>query len=216
MFTHIHQSAMALAETYFKETKRQIYVTPVMFMGVFNIFKELLSRKNEEIERERSKYDQGVRKLEQAKIMIEEMEEKLTNLQPQLVVKTKEVEKGLKESEKESARVTETKEKVDTDTAEAEQKKAAAEALKQECDMKLARAQPLFDRAIKALRTLQVNDFVVLKTMLHPPPGVRLALESICIMLGIAPIVKKVDGVKVSDYWEKSKKLTRNHKSLLD
>lgn len=207
---------MQLAETYFKETKRQIYVTPVMFMGVFDIFKELLSRKNEEIERERSKYEQGVRKLEQAKVMIEEMEEKLTNLQPQLVVKTKEVEKGLKESEKESARVTETKEKVDADTAEAEHKKAAAEALKQDCDMKLARAQPLFDRAIKALRTLSSNDFVVLKALNNPPPGVRLALEGCCIMLGIAPVFKKVDGVKVADYWDKSKKLTKNYKHLLD
>jgi uncharacterized radical SAM superfamily Fe-S cluster-containing enzyme len=55
---------MELAETYALETKRQVYVTPVMFMNVFDLFKELLSRKNEEIERERSKYEQGVRKLE--------------------------------------------------------------------------------------------------------------------------------------------------------
>ena len=35
-------------------------------------------------------------------------------------------------------------------------------------------------------------------------------------MLGIAPVYKKVDGVKVADYWDKSKKLTKNYKSLLD
>ena len=64
VFTQIHQSAMELAETYFRETKKQVYVTPVMFMSVFGIFEELLTRKNEEIERERSKYEQGVRKLE--------------------------------------------------------------------------------------------------------------------------------------------------------
>ena len=48
---------MDLAETYLKETKRQVYVTPVMFMGVFTTFESLLTRKNEEIERERSKYE---------------------------------------------------------------------------------------------------------------------------------------------------------------
>ena len=48
---------MDLSERYFKETKRQVYVTPVMFMGVFEVFEKLLTRKNEEIERERSKYD---------------------------------------------------------------------------------------------------------------------------------------------------------------
>ena len=48
---------MELSETYVKETKRQVYVTPVMFMGVFEIFENLLTRKNDEIEMERSKYD---------------------------------------------------------------------------------------------------------------------------------------------------------------
>ena len=62
---------MSLAETYMAEKKRQVYVTPVMFMGVFDTFETLLTRKNEEIERERSKYDLGVRKLDEAKIMIE-------------------------------------------------------------------------------------------------------------------------------------------------
>ena len=69
---------MELVETYALETKRQVYVTPVMFMNVFELFGQVLARKNEEIERERSKYEQGVRKLEQAKIMIENMEETLT------------------------------------------------------------------------------------------------------------------------------------------
>ena len=84
---------MQLAEDYSKETKRQVYVTPVMFMTLFETFEKLLSRKNEEIERERSKYEQGVRKLDEAKTMIEDMEEYLTSLQPTLVAKTKQVEK---------------------------------------------------------------------------------------------------------------------------
>jgi hypothetical protein len=74
----------------------------------------------------------------------------------------------------------------------------------------------LFDKAIKALRTLSSSDFVVLKALNNPPMGVRLALAGCCIMLGIAPTYKKVDGVKVADYWDKSKKLAKNYKSLLD
>jgi len=35
-------------------------------------------------------------------------------------------------------------------------------------------------------------------------------------MLNIAPTMKKVDGKKVPDYWEKSKKLINNYKKLLD
>lgn len=43
-----------------------------------------------------------------------------------------------------------------------------------------------------------------------------MALEGCCVMLGIAPTVKKVDGKKVLDYWEKSKKLINNYKKLID
>lgn len=35
-------------------------------------------------------------------------------------------------------------------------------------------------------------------------------------MLGIQPTIKKVNGVKTPDYWEKSKKLITNYKKLLD
>ena len=55
-----------------------------------------------------------------------------------------------------------------------------------------------------------------MKSFLNPPKGVRLALEAVCIMLGIAPTMKKVEGVKMPDYWEKSKKLINNYKKLLD
>lgn len=56
----------------------------------------------------------------------------------------------------------------------------------------------------------------MLKSFQHPPPGVRLALEGCCIMLGIAPTMKRVEGVKKPDYWDKSKKLILNYKKLLD
>ena len=120
VFTQVHQSSMELADIYFRETKRQVYVTPVMFMDVFDLFGTLLTRKNEENEKERTKYDLGVRKLDEAKVMIIKMEAELTKLQPELVEKTKEVEKTQRKLEKESKEVFAIKEKVDEETAVAE------------------------------------------------------------------------------------------------
>ena len=124
---------MELAETYLRETKRQVYVTPVMFMGVFELFETLLSRKSADLERERSKYAQGVRKLDEAKVMIEEMEEYLTDLQPTLVEKTKQVERTVKRLEKESKEVFAVKEVVDAETEEAEAEKSVADGIAEEC-----------------------------------------------------------------------------------
>jgi hypothetical protein len=50
------------------------------------------------------------------------------------VAKTKEVEKLVKDLDKESTRVTEIKEVVDSETAEAEIKKARADSLKADCE----------------------------------------------------------------------------------
>jgi len=216
VFTQIHQSAMQLAEAYLKEKKRQVYVTPVMFMGVFDLFEKLLSRKNDDIDRERSKYDLGVRKLEEAKVMIEEMEEFLTSLKPSLIAKQKEVEKSVKRVDTESKEVLAVKEGVDAETEEAEAEKREANSIREDCQQKLSVAQPFFDKAIKALRTLENKDFVQMKSYQNPPMGVRLALEACCIMLGIAPTMKKVEGQKVADYWDKSKKLITNYKKLID
>ena len=146
------------------------------------------------------------------------MEEYLTDLQPSLVAKTKEVEKLVKRLEKESKEVFAVKEVVDAETEEAEAEKQVADGIKAECQQKLSIAQPFFDKAMRALRTLSKDDFQQMKSYQHPPQGVRLALEGCCIMLGIAPTMKKQEGggPKKPDYWDKSKKLIVSYKKLLD
>lgn len=96
--------------------------------------------------------------------MIEEMEEYLTKLQPDLVAKTKQVERTMKRLEKESKEVNAIKVVVDAETEEAEGEKNAANDIKTECQQALNLAQPFFDRAIKALRTLSNNDFVLMRS----------------------------------------------------
>jgi len=97
-----------------------------------------------------------------------------------------------------------------------------AEGIKNECQTRLSEAQPLLDEALKALRTLNVKDFVLMKSFNSPPQQIKLALEAACIMLGLQP--KYLDGpmdkvtkktTKVADYWEKSKKLLNDYKKFI-
>ena len=77
-------------------------------------------------------------------------------------------------------------------------------------------AEPYFEKAIKALKTLTSSDFVLMKSFTNPPPGVRLALEAMCVMLGKTPKWVKKDGQKTADYWDVSKKLIGNYKKLIE
>ncbi|GFS14673.1 dynein heavy chain 3, axonemal [Elysia marginata] len=69
--------------------------------------------------------------------------------------------------------------------------------------------------ALAALDTLKQNDITIVKTMTNPPAGVRLVMESICIMKGIKPD-KKIDGSgkAYEDYWPAAKKMLGDMKFL--
>lgn len=58
---------------------------------------------------------------------------------------------------------------------------SAAE-IKAECDANLADAMPILNRANAALNTLTPADIAVVKTMKNPPAGVKLVMESVCIL----------------------------------
>lgn len=71
--------------------------------------------------------------------------------------------------EKEVKDVEETKQEMAAEAMIVAEQKSAAEAIKEECELRLQEAQPLYDAALRALRTLKVNDFVTMKSFIQPP-----------------------------------------------
>lgn len=57
-----------------------------------------------------------------------------------------------------------------------------AAVIKTECDADLAAAMPILNRAQAALDTLTTTDIAVVKAMKHPPYGVKLIVESVCVL----------------------------------
>ena len=60
-----------------------------------------------------------------------------------------------------------------------------------ECEEQLNIAMPLMNAAIAALDTLKQADITIVKTMTNPPTGVRLVMETICIMKVSTKMKKK-------------------------
>lgn len=54
--------------------------------------------------------------------------------------------------------------------------------IKAECDADLAEAMPILNRAQAALGTLTLADIAIVKAMKHPPYGVKLVVESVCVL----------------------------------
>jgi len=196
-------------------------LTPDRFNMVVPTFESIYSKKSKALHEERSQYLQGIKRLENANKTIDGLQVQLEKLGPELVDKEKEVEEGMKLLERETKEVEVIERAVGLEAAAMQSQKDEAETIKRECELHLNEAMPLYESAIQALRTLKVNDFVLMKSFNQPPQPIRVALEAACIMLGIKP--KMVDQVvnksgvkaKVPDYWVKSKKLLNDYKKFL-
>lgn len=57
-----------------------------------------------------------------------------------------------------------------------------AAVIRSECDADLAEAMPILNRAQAALDTLTLADIAIVKAMKHPPYGVKLIVESVCVL----------------------------------
>jgi hypothetical protein len=55
----------------------------------------------------------------------------------------------------------------------------------------------LKDAALASLKSLNKNDVVEVRAMQHPPDGVRMVVEAVCILKNVKP--KKVPGERVCE-----------------
>ncbi|XP_055954756.1 cilia and flagella-associated protein 47 [Patella vulgata] len=98
----------------------------------------------------------------------------------------------------------------DEATADAQAVVEECEAELAECEESLAEALPAVEAALSALNALPKSDIVLIRSMINPPALVKLVLESICVILGIKPERRPVEGQAgkmVEDFWIPSKKL---------
>ena len=200
------QSARLLSEKYLAEMSRYNYVTPTSYLNLISTFKSLLNVKKQEVGVQKSRFEVGLGKLLSCADNVQKMEQELTDLQPVLVKKTKEVEELIVVLDKESAEAAVVKEKTEAEEAVAKQKAAETNEMKASCEAELAEALPALESAVSALNSIKKEQIQEMKALKTPPKGVKLVMEGVCIMLQVAPVkVASEDGrSKVDDYWKPS------------
>ncbi|XP_059164025.1 dynein axonemal heavy chain 7-like isoform X1 [Physella acuta] len=217
MCKHFHTSTRDVSEKFLLELERHNYVTPTSYLELISTFKSLLDKKREEVMKQKRRYEVGLEKLDSAASQVSVMQKELTDLQPQLVIASKEVSEIMVVIEKESIEVAKVEKVVKADEAVANEQARAAQAIKDECDSDLAEALPALNAALAALDTLTQQDITIVKSMKSPPYGVRLVMESICVLRGVKPDRipdPSGSGKKIEDYWGPSKKLLGDMKFL--
>nr|CAD7400377.1 unnamed protein product [Timema cristinae] len=180
-----HTSTQDLSDEFFVRLGRHNYVTPTSYLELINTFKELLSKKRNEVLMGKARYETGIEKLDYAAKSVGVMQENLIALQPKLVVAAGQVQEMMAKVEKESADVAKVETVVKADEAVANEQAAAAQVIKDECDARLAEAMPILNAALAALNTLTGQDIAIVRTLKSPPKGIKLVMEAVCILKAI-------------------------------
>ncbi|CAK9824900.1 Dynein axonemal heavy chain 7 [Anthophora retusa] len=215
MCQYFHLSTETLSVEFLTRLNRQVYVTPTSYLEMINTFKDLLGKKREEIINAKTRYERGLGQLDETKKQVVTMQETLKSLQPQLITATQDVQKMLLEVDKEREEAAEFEKVVKLDEEAATVYATEAAAIKAECDADLAEAMPILKRAQSALDTLTTADIAVVRAMKKPPGGVRLILESVCVLKQIKPErVQQPNGTFVEDYWKSALRMLSDAKFL--
>jgi dynein heavy chain len=209
-----------MADRYTSEMGRYYYVTPTSYLELINSFKGLLNKTRDRVGEMKSRYDNGLTKIRETQVQVDEMKKYLIELQPQLEVATVETDKLLVRIKADTEVADKQKAIVQKDEDICKGQAEEANEIKASCEADLAEALPALDAAVKALNSLKASDFDELKGMKVPSAAVVMVMTALCPMMNVKPIkVKDPNGgsKKVDDFWEaaKGKEMLGNGRELL-
>lgn len=182
-FTMIHDSLHEANQRLQKKGSRTTTITPRHYLDFINHFVKLYNEKRSELEDQQVHLNIGLAKIKET---VEQVEE----LQKSLAVKRAELEKKNNEANLKLKQMM-------NDQQEAEKKKVTSQELAQILGQQLEviatkkssvmadleKVEPAVKEAEEAVKSIKRQHLVELRSMMNPPAGVKLALESICLLL---------------------------------
>ncbi|XP_012153483.1 dynein heavy chain 2, axonemal kl-2 [Megachile rotundata] len=186
-FSLIHETVSRYSGKMIAELKRYNYVTPTNFLELVAGYKTMLEEKRLDLASQANKLRNGLSKIDDTRVKVNEMAAELEITQEQVHKSTRECEEFL---------VTIVNQTRDADEA---QKTVAARSLRigeeqKECKKleELARAdlatvEPALNEAMKALDALSKKDISEIRSFTRPPPKVEMVMEAVMILKNSEP-----------------------------
>ncbi|XP_001636057.2 cytoplasmic dynein 1 heavy chain 1 isoform X2 [Nematostella vectensis] len=182
VFVHqtLHQANARLA----KRGGRVMAITPRHYLDFINHYVKLFSEKRSDLEEQQLHLNVGLQKIRETVDQVEELQKSLSLKSQELEAKNalanqklKQMVKDQQEAEKKKVTSMEIQTTIEKQTKQIKEKQQAV--------MKdLAQVEPAVDEARQAVKGIKKQHLVELRTMGNPPATVKLALESICLLLG--------------------------------
>ncbi|KAH7104763.1 dynein heavy chain [Auriculariales sp. MPI-PUGE-AT-0066] len=181
---HVHQSLHEINRRLSRRQGRYNYVTPRHYLDFLYHYVKLYTEKRDELEEQQRHLHVGLDKLRETVTQVEDLRKSLAVKRQQLETKSAEANEKLK--------------RMLDDQRDAEQKKAAsidiqAALVEQDKNIEqrkavvmadLADAEPAVKEAQSAVSNIKRQHLQEVRAMANPPEMVKLAMESVCTVLG--------------------------------
>jgi len=159
-------------------------ITPRHYLDFINHYVKLFNEKRSDLEEQQLHLNVGLNKIRETVEQVEELQKSLSLKSQELEAKNalanqklKQMVKDQQEAEKKKVTSTEIQAALNEQTRNIEEKQASVMA-------ELSQVEPAVQEAKMAVKGIKKQHLVEVRTMGNPPPIIKVALESICLLLG--------------------------------
>lgn len=180
----IHKSVCELNKNLNRSSNHRLAISPGDFLDFTKQFVNLFHEKNDELEEQQRHFNIGVEKILDTMLKVKEMKANLAEKDAQLKIKDSEAQTTLQrmvEDQNAAERKRETSIKIQNELKIQEQEIAN----RREIVLNdLAKAEPAVIEAQRSVSNIKKQHLTELRSMANPPEAVKLALDSVCTILG--------------------------------
>ena len=183
-FVYVHQTLHKIYERMRKRNQQVTYITPRHYLDFINQYVKLFHEKCSELQEEQRHLTVGLNRINETVEQVEEMQSSLKVKSAELEAKNAEAKSKMENiiQNREEARKR-TKESEELQKALREQETIIAE--KRSAVMQdLSKVEPAVKEAQQAVQSIKKQNLIEVRSMTNPPAPVKLAMESICLLLG--------------------------------
>ena len=181
--SYVHQSVTDMSRLYAQNDKRYNYTTPKSFLELINLYRKILSNKNQELLKKISRLENGLEKLRITGSQVEELKAQLALQEVELAKKNAEADHLIQVVGVETEKVTQEKAIADEEKIKVDQINIDVTAKQIDCEKDLKKAEPALFAAQEALNTLNKANLTELKSFGSPPSAVLMVLGAVMVLI---------------------------------
>ncbi|KAI7825176.1 dynein heavy chain [Gamsiella multidivaricata] len=222
-FVYVHQSLYEVNAKLSKRNGRRGYVTPRHYLDFIRHYVRLYNEKREDLEEQQRHLNVGLDKLKDTVVKVEELRKSLAIKKSELEIKNRQANDKLQ--------------KMVADQQEAETKKKRSEEIQVALGIQnkeiarrrhvvmadLANAEPAVKEAQKAVTDIKKAQLTEVRSMGNPPEAVKMAMESVCTLLGhrleswktVQAIIRRDDFISSIVNFDTDRQMTPNMRARM-